>query len=129
MAENRLVAEGVSLELDQRKMIPNGDHGGCMLSLLGGFQRGIIPYNPDRGGGARLKIVKVSTVVSSFLSGIGAIITDLELRTGSNEQVSTYTVIGTALIVTQYRFGRMLELEAAGLFKILTNQYQAVVRN
>lgn len=127
MAEHRLVAEGISLENDEWDRIPIGDHGGCMLSLIGGSQHGIIPLNSERGDGARLKIVKTNPVVSSFLSGVGAIITELELRTERNEQVNTYTVIGTALSVPQSRFGPMLQLEAAVLFKILTNQYQAVV--
>lgn len=121
MAEHRLVAEGISREKDEWDRIPIGDHGGCML------RHGVIPLNSERGDGARLKIVKTNPVVSSFLSGIGAIITELELRSERNEQVSTYTIIGTALSVPQSRFGLMLQLEAAVLFKILTNQYQAVV--
>lgn len=127
MAEHRLMAEGISPENELWNMIPMGDHGGCMLSLIGGSQHGVMPFNYDRGDGARLKIVRIYPVVSSFLSGIGAIITDLELRTERNERVSSYTVIGTALSVPQSRFGSMLQLEAAVLFKILTDQYQAVV--
>lgn len=127
MAEHQLVAEGIPIENDGWNRIPIGDHGGCMLSLIGGSRHGFIPLNPERGDGARLKIVKAYPVVSSFLSGIGAIITELQLRTERNEQVSTYTVIGTALSVTESRFGLMLQLEAATLFKILTRQFQAVV--
>lgn len=122
MAEHRLVAEGISREKDEWDRIPIGDHGGCMLSLIGGSRHGVIPLNSERGDGARLKIVKTNPVVSSFLSGIGAIITELELRSERNEQVSTYTIIVTALSVPQSRFGLMLQLEAAVLFKILTNQ-------
>lgn len=65
--------------------------------------------------------------ISSFFSGIEAIITQLELRAEGNERVSTYTVIGTALAVPQSRLSRMLQLEAAVLFKLLTSQYQAIV--
>lgn len=68
-----------------------------MLSIIGGSRHGVIPQNPESQDGLRLKIVKVDPTVSSFLSGIGAIITELELRTARNERVGTYTVIGTAL--------------------------------
>lgn len=98
-----------------------------MLSIIGGTAHGVIPSNPTREDRPRLKIVRVDLVISSFFSGIEAIITQLELRTEGNERVSTYTVIGTALAVPQSRLGRMLQLEAAVLFKLLTTQYQAIV--
>lgn len=127
MTEHRLMAEGISGDIELWNGIPMGDHGGCMLSLIGGSRHGVIPLNSERGDGARLTIVRIYPVVSSFLSGIGAIITELELRTERDEQVSTYTIIGTALSVPQSRFGPMLQLETAALFRRLANQYQAVV--
>lgn len=71
--------------------------------------------------------MKVNPTVSSFLSGIGAIITELKLRTARNERVGTYTVIGTALSLPESRLGRMLQTEAALLFNLLTAQYQSFV--
>lgn len=127
MAENRLMAEGISPDSREWTTIPIGDHGGCMLSIIGGRENGIINPNPYREDRVRLKIVRVKPTISSFLSGIQAIITELELRTERNERVSTYTVIGTALIVQQRQLGRMLQIEAALLFQILTIQHQAVV--
>lgn len=127
LAENRLMAEGISPDSEERTRIPIGDHRGCMLSIIGGSSHGIIPFNSEREAGPRLKFVRVNPLVSSFFSGIQAIITELELRTERNEPVSTYTVIGTALSIRQARFGSMLQLEAAALFQILTTQYQAVV--
>ncbi|MCJ1342701.1 hypothetical protein MMC31_000889 [Peltigera leucophlebia] len=95
MEENRLMAEGISPEEWTR--IPIVDSGGCMLSMIGGSQHGVIPLNPGREDGLQLKIVKVNPTISSFFSGIGAIITELELRTERNERVGTYTVIGTKI--------------------------------
>lgn len=69
----------------------------------------------------------MNPTVSSFLSGIGAIITELKLRTARNERVGTYTVIGTALSLPESRLGRMLQTEAALLFNLLTAQYQSFV--
>lgn len=82
--------------------------------------------NVDRSDGLQLKMVKVDRPISSFFSGIQAIITELELRTERNERVSTWTVIGTHLMMQGRQLGRMLQLEAAVLFQILTIQYQTV---
>lgn len=125
MAANRLMAEGISPSSEE--WTGTRDHGGCMLSIIGGTAHGVIPSNPTREDRPRLKIVRVDLTISSFFSGIEAIITQLELRTEGNERVSTYTVIGTALAIPQSRLGRMLQLEAAVLFKLLTTQYQAIV--
>lgn len=38
MTENRLMAEGVSQEWAR----PTRDHGGCMLSIIGGFEHGLL---------------------------------------------------------------------------------------
>lgn len=124
MSENRLMAEGISPSCSEWTDIR--DHAGCALSIIDGSNFGFIPFNPEREDGLRLKIVRVNPRISSFFSGIEAIITELELRTERNERVSTYTVIGTAMGVPQ-SIGRMLQVEAAALFKILTTQYQAVV--
>lgn len=127
MAENRLMAEGISPDSEEWTRVTAGDHGGCMLSIIGGFDHGLLPLNPEREDGLRLKIVRVNPSMSSFLSGIQAIITELGLRTERNERVGTYTVISTALLVRNSQFGRMLQAEAALLFQVLTTQYQAVV--
>ena len=127
LAENRLMAEDISPDSEEWTRIPIGDHGGCMLSIIGGFDHGLISLVPAREDRLRLKIVRVNPKLSSFFSGIQAIITELEIRTERNERVSTYTVIGTALIVQLYQLGRMLQLEAAILFNMLATKYQAVV--
>lgn len=127
MAENRLMADEISLDSEEWTRIPIGDHGGCMLSIIGGFDHGLISLVPARENRLRLKIERVNPRISSLFSGIQAIITELELRTGRNERASTYTVIGTALIVQLRELGRMLQLEAAILFQMLTTKYQAVV--
>ncbi|MCJ1348446.1 hypothetical protein MMC31_006678, partial [Peltigera leucophlebia] len=121
MAENQLMAEGISPDS------PSGDHGGSMLSISGGFDHGLISLVPEREDRLRLKIVRVKPKISSFLSGIQAIITELELRTERNERVSTYTLIGTALRINQRQLGRILQLEAAMLFQTLTTKYQTVI--
>lgn len=124
MSENRLMAEGISPS--STEWTDTRDHGGCALSIIGGFEYGFIPFNPEREDGPRLKIVRVNPSISSFFSGIEAIITELELRTEMEERVNTYTVIGTAMGTLQL-LGRMLQVEAAVLFQLLTTQYQAVV--
>lgn len=127
MAANRLMAEDVSPQGEEWTSIQHGDHGGCMLSMIGGPRLGIMPQQIERGGWPQLKIVRVEPLVSSFFSGIEAIINELELRTERNEQIHTYTVIGSALTVPEPQFGRYLQAEAAILFKMLTNTFQAVV--
>lgn len=124
MSENRLMAEEITPS--GREWTETRDHGGCALSVIGGSQYGLIPFNPERRDGPRLKIVRVNPRVSSFFSGIEAIINELELRTQRNERVRTYTVIGTAM-GSSISFGSMLQIEAAVLFKILTTHYEAVV--
>ena len=104
-----------------------GDHGGCMLSMIGGTEHGYMRLSLDRGDGPQLKIAKVNPLISSFFSGVEAIITELEFRIERNERVHTYTVIGTALISPGSRFGLLLQAEAAALFKIMTNDLQAIV--
>lgn len=127
MAQNRLMAEDISLAEEEWNNVQLGDHGGCMLSMIGGTEHGYMRLSLYRGDGPQLKIVKVNPLISSFLSGIEAIITELEFRIERNERVRTYTVIGTALISPGSRFGLLLQAEAAALFKILTNQLQAIV--
>ena len=127
MAANRLMAEDVSPQGEEWTSTQHGDHGGCMLSMIGGPRLGIMPQQIERGSWPQLKIVKVKPLVSSFLSGIGAIINELELRIERNERVHTYTVIGSSLTVPESRFGPFLQAEAAILFKMLTNTFQAVV--
>lgn len=127
MAANRLMAEDVSPQGEEWTSIQHGDHGGCMLSMIGGPRLGIMPQQIERGGWPHLKIVRVKPLVSSFFSGIEAIINELELRIERNEQIHTYNVIGSALTVPESRFSRFLQAEAAILFKMLTNTFQAVV--
>ena len=79
IAENRLMAEGISPDSQEWTRIPIGDHGGCMLSIIGGFDHGLISLVPEREDRLRLKIVRVNPSISSFFSGIQAIITELKL--------------------------------------------------
>ena len=123
MAESRLMAEGVSPEWER----PTRDHGGCMLSIIGGLEHGLLARNVESSDRLQLRMVKVDRPISSFFSGIQAIITELELRTERKERFSTRTVIGTHLMIEIRQLGRMLQLEAAVLFQILTIQYQTVV--
>lgn len=127
MAQNRLIAEDISLAVEEWNDAQLGDHGGCMLSMIGGTEHGYMRLSLDRGDGPQLKIVKVNPLISSFFSGIGAIITELELRIERNERVRTYTVIGTALMSLGSPFGLLLQVEAAALFKMLTNNLEAIV--
>lgn len=59
MAANRLMAEDVSPEGVEWTGTHHGDHGGCMLSMIGGQRLGIMPQQLERGGWPQLKIVRV----------------------------------------------------------------------
>ena len=122
MAVNRLMAEGVSQEWER----PSRDHGGCMLSIISGAFHGLLNGWEEREDRQTLKMVKVNRPVSSFFSGIQAIIRELQLRTERNERVSTWTVIGTSLIIRPNQLGGRLLIVAASLFKVLID-LQAVV--
>lgn len=56
-----------------------------MLSIIGGFDHGLLTCNTERKHRQQLKIVKVNPTISSFFSGIQAIITKLKLRTKRKE--------------------------------------------
>lgn len=58
MAEHCLVADRISRINDDWNRILIGDHGGCMLSFIGGSRHGVIPFNSDCGDGARLRFPK-----------------------------------------------------------------------
>lgn len=73
---------------------PQADHGGCMLSIIGSKEQGIV-RSPD----LRLKIVKVDPKTSSFLSGLQKIIQDLEDRIAHGKTIARWTIIGTALTI------------------------------
>lgn len=85
MAANRLMAEDVSPQGEEWTSIQHGDHGGCMLLMIGGPRLGIMPQQIERGGWPQLKVVRVKPLVSSFFSGIEAIINELELRIERDE--------------------------------------------
>lgn len=91
LPNNRLAAEHIPLEGDSWTD-PSRDHGGCKLSIICGDALGVLRQ-------PKVKFVKVNTRMSSFLSGLQAILGDLKLRTLQNERVHRWTVIGTGLTV------------------------------
>lgn len=126
MSEHQLMAQDVdprSNQWDSRL----SDHGGCMLSIVGGSTFGVVRRESERRIGVQLTIVKVNRKVSSFLSGLLAIITELERRTQAGDAyVYGWIVIGTALVVQNSEFGILLQAKAASLFKRLLNQFGVV---
>lgn len=107
---NRLSAENAL----QKWAWPNADHGGCMLSIIGSKQHGIV-RSPD----LRLKIVKVDPKTSSFLSGLQEIVQDLESRSADGERVARWTIIDTALTIPFSLLGIPNQRKAATLIKKL----------
>lgn len=109
---NRLSAENAA----QIWTLPNAVHGGCMLSIIGSRQQGIV-RSPD----LHLKIVKLDPKTSSFLSGLQETVQDLEYRLANGEPVARWTVIGTALTIPFSVLGIPNQRKAAALIKKLTD--------
>lgn len=126
MSEHQLMAQDVDLRSNQWDSSLS-DHGGCMLSIIGGSEFGVVRRESQRRLGVQLTIVKVNKKVSSFLSGLQAIITELERRTQAGDEfIHGKTVIGTALVVQNSEFGILLQAKAASLFKRLLTEFGVV---
>lgn len=126
MPEHQLMAEYLDTSGD-RPESRLSDHGGCMLSIVGGRQYGVVRREMQRPYGVQLSIVKVNKRVSSFLSGLQAIITELERRTRAGDEfINGWTVIGTALVVQNSQSGILVQAKATALFKRLLTQFGVV---
>ena len=124
MSQHQLVAEDIDPSGEQWDNTQS-DHGGCMLSIIGGETFGVLRRD-TRINGVQLSFVKVNERISSFLSGLQAIITELERRTESGDNfIHAYTVIGTSLVVKKSLPG--IQNEAANLFKRLIQQFGVVI--
>ncbi len=116
MSQHQLMAEDIDLGGDPLDNTQS-DHGGCMLSIVGGERFGVL-HRDERPNGVQLVFVKVNERVSSFLSGLQTIITELERRIESGSVfIHAYTVIGTSLVVKKALPG--IQNQAADLFKRL----------
>lgn len=115
-AQRQLMAEDIDLDIDPYDP-DESDHAGCMLSIVGGERFGVL-HGDERPNGLQIVFVKVHQRVSSFLSGLQTILTELERRSASGDLfVYGYTVIGTSLIVK--RDLSAVENKAAELFERL----------
>ncbi|MCJ1349262.1 hypothetical protein MMC31_007498 [Peltigera leucophlebia] len=124
MSQHQLMAEDIDISGNQWDNT-QPDHGGCMLSIVGGERFGVLRRD-TRQNGVQLSFVKVNERISSFLSGLQAIITELERRTESGDVfIHAYTVIGTSLVVKKSLPG--IQNKAAELFKTLIYQFGAVI--
>lgn len=129
MSQHQLMAEDIDLSGDSGSIDENArqlDHGGCMLSIIGGAGFGVLHRQAERPNGVQLVFVKVNERVSSFLSGLQAIISELERRRESGDVfINAYTVIGTSLVVRRALPG--IQAKAAELFKKLIHQFGVVI--
>lgn len=124
MSQHQLMAEDIDPSGDQWDNTQS-DHGGCMLSIVGGERFGVLRRD-TRSNSVQLSFVKVNERISSFLSGLQAIITELERRSESGDNfIHAYTVIGTSLVVKKSLPG--IQNEAADLFRILIHQFGVVI--
>lgn len=100
-----------------------------MLSIIGGSKFGMVCQESQHRHGVQVQliIVKVNKKVSSFLSGLQAIITELECRSqAGNKFIYGKTVIGTVLVVQNSEFGILLQAKTASLFKRLLTEFGIV---
>lgn len=120
LPDNRLAAEHIALDGDTWAN-PSRDQGGCKLSIICGDTRGVLRE-------PKIKFVKVNTRMSSFLSGLQAILGDLKLRTSQNERVHRWTVVGTGLTVPSPSklSSRFSQRKATELIKDLIYSYDVV---
>lgn len=94
------------------------DHGGCMLSLIGGATLGVARK-------AKLINVKVRLTAASMLSGLVQIVKHLHAREQAGERVKGKTVVGTSIQIP--RVGRGISERKAGeIIKGLIEKYQVV---
>lgn len=114
--DNRLTAE----DYKSGESDPTQDHGGCMLSLIAGVDYGVA------GAETSFKIVLVNLLISSFLSGLQAIITQLKGKIKRGVAVKGWTVVGTALSSPGFIRGIFNRLKGTALIKKLIYDYQVV---
>ena len=91
-----------------------------MLSLIAGHFNGVAETETS------LNIVLVNLRTSSFLSGLQAIITQLEGNIKRGVVVKGWTVVGTALTSPESIRGMINQIKGTGLVKKLINVYQDV---
>lgn len=129
MSQHQLMAEDIDLSGDSGLMDENArqlDHGGCMLSIIGGTGFGVLHRQDERTNGVQLVFVKENELVSSFLSRLQAIISEFERRSKNGDIfIHAYTVIGTSLVVRRALPG--VQNKAAELFKKLIHLFGVVI--
>lgn len=94
------------------------DHGGCMLSLIGGATLGVARK-------AKLINVKVRLTAASMLSGLVQIVRHLHAREQAGERVKGKTVVGSSIQIPITGRG-INERKAGEIIKELIEKYQAV---
>lgn len=94
------------------------DHGGCMLSLVGGATLGVARK-------AKLIHVKVRLTAASMLSGLVQIFKHLHAREHAGERVKGKNVIGTSIQIPKLG-GGFNERKAGEIIKGLIDKYQVV---
>lgn len=97
------------------------DHGGCMLSLIGGATLGVARK-------AKLIHVKVRLTAASMLSGLVQIVRHLHVREQGGERVKGKTVVGSSIQIPQVR-GGINERKAGEKIKEIIEKYQVVFIN
>lgn len=97
------------------------DHGGCMLSLIGGATLGVARK-------AKLIPVKVRLTAASMLSGLVQIVRHLHAREQAGERVKGKTVVGSSIQIPQVG-GGINERKAAEKIKEIIENYQVVFIN
>lgn len=94
------------------------DHGGCMLSLIGGATLGVARK-------AKLIPVKVRLTAASMLSGLVQIVRHLHAREQAGERVKGKTVVGSSIQIPQVG-GGINERKAGEKIKEIIEKYQGV---
>lgn len=94
------------------------DHGGCMLSLIGGATLGVARK-------AKLINVKVRLTAASMISGLVQIVRHLHAREQAGERVKGKTVVGSSIQIPKVG-GGINERKAGEIIKELIEKYQVV---
>lgn len=114
--DNRLTAE----DYQSGESDPTQDHGGCMLSLIAGTENGVA------GPETVLKIVLVNLQISSFLSGLQAVINQLTRKLQLGVWIKGWTVVGAAISSPGSIRGIFNRRKGTDLIKKLMYDYQVV---
>lgn len=115
---NQQFGEG---EYDRADDDTQADHGGCMLSLIGGATLGVARK-------AKLIHVTVRLTAASMLSGLVQIVRHLHAREQAGESVKAKTVVGSSIQIPRLG-GRINERKAGELIKEMIEKYQVVFIN